>query len=101
MTSCTAFWFRRRRAIGMHSNFGPGPAAFARLSRLGLDPGFSPQRNFFFFLVRRNSANFASRACCKSFAGWRLESGSGAKLSEFRLGVVTKSPRGEALFAGR
>jgi hypothetical protein len=53
---------------------------------------------FFFFLVRRNLANFASACFCKLFSAQRLVSGSEAKLSEFRLGGVTKSPRGEAKF---
>jgi hypothetical protein len=48
--------------------------------------------------VRRNSANFASRARCKSFAGHRLVSGGEAKLSEFRLGGCAKFSPGEALF---
>ena len=54
--------------------------------------------NFFFFLVRRNSANFASARLRKSFAGCRLVCGGEAKLSEFRLGGCAKFSPGEALF---
>jgi hypothetical protein len=57
---------------------------------------FAPAK-FFLFLVRRNSANSASPRPRKSFAGCTFVRGSGAKLSEFRLGGVTKTPRGEAL----
>jgi hypothetical protein len=53
---------------------------------------------FFFFLVGRNSANFASARPRKLFAGYRLVSGSGAKLSEFRLGGCAKLVPGGALF---
>jgi hypothetical protein len=58
--------------------------------------------NFFLFLVRRNSANFASARFGKWFGCLGFGCGSEAKLSEFRLGGVTKlkfSP-GEALFVG-
>jgi hypothetical protein len=48
--------------------------------------------------VRRNSANFAPARCRKSFADWQLAHGGEAKLSEFRLGGVTKFSPGEALF---
>ena len=59
----------------------------------------SPHQKVFLFVVRRNSANFASPGCCKSFAGWRLACGGDAKLSEFRLGGVTKSSPSGAKFA--
>jgi hypothetical protein len=64
---------------------GRGPVTKRRAEQFG-DRHFAPL-NFFFFLVRRNSANFAPGRCAKSFADWRLLSGGEAKLSEFRLGV--------------
>jgi hypothetical protein len=42
---------------------------------------------FFLFFVRRNVANFAPARECKSFAGFWLACGGGAKLSEFLPGV--------------
>ena len=54
---------------------------------------------FFLFLVRRNSGNFAPAYPRKLFAAHWLARGSGAKLTEFRLGGVTKTPRREAKFA--
>ena len=59
---------------------------------------FSLHPYFFFFLVRRYVSDFASPCCCKSFAGCRLAFGGEAKLSEFRLGGVTKLFLSEALF---
>jgi hypothetical protein len=59
---------------------------------------FCPSEIFFFFLVGRNSVNFAPRGARKSFAGCPLASGGGAKLSEFRPGGATKIVPGEALF---
>jgi len=49
----------------------------------------SPQQIFFFFLVGRNSASFASARPRKSFAARRFVSRGEAKLPEFRLGGVT------------
>jgi hypothetical protein len=53
---------------------------------------------FFFFLVGRNSANFASARRCKLAARCRLACGGEAKLAEFRLGGRAKIAPGEALF---
>jgi hypothetical protein len=56
---------------------------------------------FFFFLVGRNSANFAPACPRKSFVARRLARGSAAKLSEFRPGGGAKIVRGGAKFVGR
>src|SRR5687768_12557969 len=78
----------------MHSKFGPGPVA----SRAVWGTGFSPQQNFFFFLVGRNSAGFAPARSRKSFPGSELARGGGAKLTEFRPGGGTKLSSGGAKF---
>jgi hypothetical protein len=80
-----------RTAVGDRIGAQKSPTVFCA-------PMFSPQRNFFFFLVRRNSANFASARSRKSFADGWLACGGEAKLSEFRLGGATKIVPGEALF---
>ena len=58
--------------------------------RSGSGRRFLHPRNFFLFLVERNSANFAPRRPRKSFADDWLASGSGAKLPEFRSGGGAK-----------
>jgi hypothetical protein len=68
----------------------------AALERVGESVLIFASAKFFLFLVGRYSANFASPRPRKSFAGWRLVCGGGAKLSEFRLGGVTKIVPGEA-----
>ena len=55
----------------------------------------------FLFVVRRNSASFASRGARKSFAARQFVNRGGAKLPEFRLGGVTKTPRGAAKLVNR
>jgi hypothetical protein len=58
---------------------------------------FAPAK-FFLFLVGRYSANFAPPRPRKSFAGWLLVCGGGAKLPEFRPGGGAKLSPGGALF---
>jgi hypothetical protein len=64
-------------------------------------PDFCTSESFFFFLVVRNSANFAPARPRKSFAGCRFVRLGGAKLTEFRPGGGAKSPLGSAKFVGQ
>jgi hypothetical protein len=66
----------------------------------GFAPRFCPTEIFFFFLVGRNSVNFAPARPRKSFAARRLVRGGGAKLPRFRPGGGAKSSPGGALFVG-
>jgi hypothetical protein len=82
-----AFIFSRKGAKAQR-NFESlnGHCAFANLDKHMIFASLK----FFLFLVRRNSASFASPHPRKSFAAHRLALGGEAKLSEFRLGGVTK-----------
>jgi hypothetical protein len=63
--------------------------------------GYFASANFFLFLVRRNSVDFASVCGRKSLAGCRFGYGGEAILSGYRLGGSAKPFPGEALFIWR
>jgi hypothetical protein len=66
--------------------FGSGIALFFVLSVMDF-----ASRNFFYFLVRRYSVDFASSSGSKSLVALQLVRGSGAICAGFRLGGGTKS----------
>ena len=67
-----------------------------KCKQLGGSAHFRPTKNFFFFLVGRNSASFAPARLRKSFASWQLLCGGGAKRTRFRPGGGTKLSPGWA-----
>ena len=75
-----------------------GANSILRISDCAFSHTVFASANFFFFLVRRYSGNFASPRVRKSLAGPMFVGGGGAILSEFRLGGGTESSAGEALF---